>query len=113
MSDRIGEVLETLDTLRDKREQWESVVRLTKIRVEDRDTHELSEIEYGQLLEPGTIIWMYNSTYFYSDYTWLEGRWIDEAGGEYNPYMLLVDVLNRERRGYYASIINQEKKGEA
>nr|DAQ92927.1 MAG TPA: hypothetical protein [Caudoviricetes sp.] len=110
MSDLVGEVLEALDTLRDKHEQWENAVRLTKIRIEDRDTRELSEIEYGQLLEPGTIIWMYNSPYFYSGYTWLDGKWIDESGGEYSPYMFLVDILNRERRGYYASTTNQKKR---
>ena len=64
MSDLVGGVLEALDTLRDKHEQWKNAVRLTKIRIEDRDTRELSEIEYGQLLEPGTIVWMYNSPLF-------------------------------------------------
>lgn len=111
MSDLVGGVLEALDTLRDKHEQWKNAVRLTKIRIEDRDTRELSEIEYGQLLEPGTIVWMYNSPYFYSGYTWLDGKWIDEAGREYSHYMLLVDILNRERLGHYASTINQEKGG--
>lgn len=109
MSDLIGEALETLDTLRDKHEQWKNVVRLTKIRVEDRDTRELSEIEYGQLLEPGTLISTRGRSLFYSGYTWLDGKWVDEAGQEYKPYEFLLEILRIDRLGYHVSIIEYSR----
>lgn len=109
MSDLVGEVLEALDTLRDKHEQWENAVRLTKIRIEDRDTRELSEIEYSQLLEPGTLISTRSRFLFYSGYTWLDGKWVDETGQEYSPYEFLLEILRIDRLGYHVSIIEYSR----
>jgi hypothetical protein len=100
---------DVLDRLHDKYDRWIYDIKLTKIHVENPDTHELKETVYGELLEPGTLISMRGRPLFYSGYTWLDGEWVDEAGQKYSPYEFLLEILRVDRLGYHVSIIEYSR----